>query len=61
MNVNRVAETTNMGESNGRNLRPVLPVLFLKKLMKIAEYEYFVQTAGVRGHGVLILCMDGKC
>jgi hypothetical protein len=29
MNVNRVAETTNIGESNGTNLRPVLPILFL--------------------------------
>jgi hypothetical protein len=31
-NVNRVTENTNMGESNGTNLKPILPILFLTSL-----------------------------
>jgi len=36
--VNRVTETTNMGESNGTNLKPVPPILFFNKLVKIGKY-----------------------
>jgi hypothetical protein len=31
MNVNKVTEITNMGESNGTNLRPIVPILLFKK------------------------------
>jgi hypothetical protein len=34
---NRVTETTNMDESNGTNLKPILPILFLNKLMNIGS------------------------
>jgi hypothetical protein len=34
----RVTETTNMGESNGTNLKPIPSILFFNKLMKIGEY-----------------------
>jgi hypothetical protein len=30
-----VTETRNMDESNGTNLKPILPILFFNKLMKI--------------------------
>ena len=33
-----VTETTNMGESNGTNLKPIPPIIFFIKLMKIAKY-----------------------
>ena len=36
--VNRVTETTNMGEFNGTNLKPVPPILFFNKPMKIGKY-----------------------
>jgi len=35
---NRITETTNIGESNGTNLKPVPSILFFNKLMKIWEY-----------------------
>jgi len=35
---NRVTETTNMGECNGTNLKPIPSILFFNKLMKIREY-----------------------
>jgi len=37
---NRVTETTNMGQSNGTNLKPVPPIYiyFFNKLMKIRKY-----------------------
>jgi hypothetical protein len=36
MNTNSVIETTNMDESNGTNLKPILPIIFFfYKLMKI--------------------------
>jgi hypothetical protein len=31
-NMNSVTETTNMDESNGTNLKPILPILFLTSL-----------------------------
>jgi len=34
----RVTETTNMGESNGTNLKPILQYFFFNKLMKIVKY-----------------------
>ena len=58
---NRVTETTNMGESNGTNLKPIPPILFFNKLMKITKYYYPVRTAGVRGRGVLVRRADGEC
>jgi len=36
--VNRVTESTNTGESNGTNLKPIPPILFLNKPMKIGKY-----------------------
>ena len=36
--LNRVTETTNMGKSNGTNLKPIPPILFFNKLMKIGQY-----------------------
>jgi hypothetical protein len=36
--VNRVTEITNIGESNGKNLKPIPPILFLNKLMKIGKF-----------------------
>jgi hypothetical protein len=36
--VDRVTETKNMGESNGTNLKPIVPLLFFNKLMKIERY-----------------------
>jgi len=35
---NRVTETTNMGESNGTNLKQIAPILFFNKLIKIGKY-----------------------
>jgi len=35
---NRVTETTNMGECNGTNLKPIPPIIFFNKLMKIVKY-----------------------
>jgi len=35
---NRVTETINMGEFNGTNLKPLSPILFFNKLMKIRKY-----------------------
>jgi hypothetical protein len=49
-----------MEESNGTNLKPIPPILFFNKLMKIAEYWYSPQTAGARGCGVIVLLADGK-
>jgi hypothetical protein len=34
---NGVTETTNMGESNGTNPKPVTPILFFNKLMKLGK------------------------
>jgi hypothetical protein len=31
-------ETASMGKLNGTNLKPITPILFFNKLMKIAEY-----------------------
>jgi hypothetical protein len=36
--LNTVTETTNMGESNGTNLKPIAPILFFNRFLKIAEY-----------------------
>jgi hypothetical protein len=44
---NRVTETTNVGESNGTNLKPIPPILFFKQ-----AYEYLE---------VLILRLDSWC
>jgi hypothetical protein len=49
-----------MGESNGINLKPIPPILFFNKLMKIGKYYYSIWTAGVRGRGVLVLHPHGK-
>jgi hypothetical protein len=34
-NMNNVTQTTNMDESNGTYLKPILPILFVNKLMNI--------------------------
>jgi hypothetical protein len=36
--MNRVVETTSMRESNGTNLKPIPPILFFNKRMKIRKY-----------------------
>jgi len=54
-------ETTNMKESDGTNLKPIPPMLFSYKLMKIGKYKYSVLTAGLRHSGVLVYCREGKC
>jgi hypothetical protein len=59
--LNRVIETTNMGESNGTSLKAIPPILFFHKLMKIGKYLYFSRTAGLRGRGVLVSLVEGKC
>ena len=59
--MNRVTETTNMGQSNGTNLKPVPPILFFHNLMKFRKYSYSSQTAGLKDHRVLVRCMEGKC
>jgi len=56
-----VTQTTHMGQSNGTNLKPISPILFFNKLMKIGKYQYSVWTAGVRGCGVLVCRTEGKC
>jgi hypothetical protein len=58
--VSRVTETTDMEESDGTNLKPIPPILFFNKLMKIAKYKYSIRTAGVRCRGVLVRRMEGK-
>jgi hypothetical protein len=36
--LNIVTETTNMGESNGTNPKPIAPISFFNKFLKIAAY-----------------------
>jgi hypothetical protein len=44
-NLIRVTETTSMGESNGTNLKPILPIAFFKQVYENLE--------------VTVLCRDG--
>jgi len=60
MNANRATESTNMEGSNGTNLKPIAPILFFNKRMKVAEYIYSAWTGGLKGRGVYILRADRK-
>jgi hypothetical protein len=45
MNLIRVTETTSVGESNGTNLKPIIPIAFFKQVYENLE--------------VTVLCQDG--
>jgi hypothetical protein len=55
-----VTETASMEECNGTNLKPIPPILFFNKRMKIGDVlvQYSIGTAGMRDCGVLVLRLD---
>jgi len=59
--VKRISETTNMEESDGTDLKPILPIHFFNKFMKIEKCKYSDQTSGMRCRGILVCRGDGKC
>jgi hypothetical protein len=49
-NTNSVTQTTNMNESNGTNLKPILPILFFfDKLMNIGMLFHNKSSSRVKG------------
>jgi hypothetical protein len=46
--MNKVTETINMRDGNDTSLKPILPILFFNKLMKIAEQQYSAQRGSVK-------------